>query len=120
MWTSRRPGRACAPRPALFNVPDRRGVADRAGVPARPGGVWQAAPLADARAAGRRALRAANRLRLAASAARLPAPSSAIAFFVLAAATIRSGAWQSRYEAGSEPRAINPDLLRGCLGTAPA
>ena len=69
----RRPGRACAPGPALHNLPDRCRVADRTGVPARSGALRQAAPLVDAHPAGRHALRAPDGLRLAAPTARRPA-----------------------------------------------
>jgi IS5 family transposase len=72
----RRPGRAWAPGPTRRNVPDRCGVVGRGGVPARPGGLWPAAPPPDdARPARHRAPRARDRLRPAAPTAGLPAPA---------------------------------------------
>ncbi len=88
---SRRPGRACAPLPGLFNVPDRCGVAYRAGVPAGPGGAWRATPVADARPAGRRALRPAERLRLAHLPRDFPPWQTTLRWFLRLA---RSGAFE--------------------------
>jgi hypothetical protein len=113
MWPPAPPDHACAPGPALRNVPDRCRLADRASFPAYPGALWQAETMVGARPAGRRALRPADRLRLATSAARRPALADDVAL-------VPALGPQRRFRAHAHALAMADRERAGCDASPPA